>query len=206
MYRLSALEASREVGLPCPPVCPTSVANVESALTRRRFHSVRAPQAPGLVMSVLVDAEAFPSYHGLKSPCSHFQSIWNLCHCCGFMYFSKYIYRFTGSGEIPNQRVWKFIPERHKYCYVPTGMVKWMTVKVLVTQSCPALCDPMGCGLPGSSVLLEYVTIPFSRGSSQPRDQPSCPALQEDSLLSEPSDKCLLKIIEINIFQVIVFL
>ena len=81
-----------------------------------------------------------------------------------------------------------------------------MTVKVLVTQSCPALCDPMGCGLPGSSVLLEYVTIPFSRGSSQPRDQPSCPALQEDSLLSEPSDKCLLKIIEINIFQVIVFL
>ena len=79
-------------------------------------------------------------------------------------------------------------------------------MKVLVTQSCPALCDPMGCGLPGSSVLLEYVTIPFSRGSSQPRDQPSCPALQEDSLLSEPSDECLLKIIEINIFQVIVFL
>lgn len=30
----------------------------------------------------------------------------------------------------PNQTVWKFIPERHKYCYVPTGMVKWMTVKV----------------------------------------------------------------------------
>ena len=47
-----------------------------------------------------------------------------------------------------------------------------------VTQSCPALCDPMDCGLPGSSIhgifqarVLEWVAISFSRGSSQPRDQ-----------------------------------
>ena len=46
-----------------------------------------------------------------------------------------------------------------------------------VTQSCPTLCDPMDCSLPGSSVhgifqarVLEWVTISFSRGSSQPRD------------------------------------
>ena len=39
-------------------------------------------------------------------------------------------------------------------------------------------CDPMDCNLPGSSVhgvlqarILEWVAIPFSRGSSQPRDQ-----------------------------------
>ena len=45
-------------------------------------------------------------------------------------------------------------------------------VKVLVTQSCPALCDPMDCGPPGSSVrgilqarILEGVAMPFSRGS-----------------------------------------
>ena len=25
-------------------------------------------------------------------------------------------------------------------------------VEVLVTQSCPTLCDPMNCSLPGSSV------------------------------------------------------
>ena len=25
-------------------------------------------------------------------------------------------------------------------------------VKVLITQSCPTLCDPMDCGQPGSSV------------------------------------------------------
>ena len=48
----------------------------------------------------------------------------------------------------------------------------------LVTQSCPTPCDPVDCSPPGSSVrgilqaaMLEWVAIPFSRGSSQPRDQ-----------------------------------
>ena len=46
-----------------------------------------------------------------------------------------------------------------------------------VAQSCPTICDPMDCSLPGSSVhgilqarILEWVAIPFSRGSSQLRD------------------------------------
>ena len=45
-------------------------------------------------------------------------------------------------------------------------------------QSCPTLYDPLNCSPPGSSVhgihqarILEWVAIPFSRGSSQPRDQ-----------------------------------
>ena len=49
---------------------------------------------------------------------------------------------------------------------------------VLVTQSCPTLCNPMDCSLPYSSIhgvfqarVLEWVAISFSRGSSQPRDQ-----------------------------------
>ena len=47
---------------------------------------------------------------------------------------------------------------------------------MLVAQSCPILCDPMDCSPPGSSVhgisqarILEWVAIPFSRGSSRPR-------------------------------------
>ena len=51
-------------------------------------------------------------------------------------------------------------------------------VYVLVAQSCPTVCDPMDCSPPASSVhgifqgrILEWVTIPFSGGSSQPRDQ-----------------------------------
>ena len=46
-------------------------------------------------------------------------------------------------------------------------------VKVLVTQSCPTLCNPKNCSPPGSSVhgilqarILEWVAISFSRGSS----------------------------------------
>ena len=53
-----------------------------------------------------------------------------------------------------------------------------MKVKVLVTQLCPTLCDSMDYSPPGSSVhgilqprIVEWVAIPFSRGSSQPRDQ-----------------------------------
>ena len=44
-------------------------------------------------------------------------------------------------------------------------------------QSCPTLFDPMDCSLPGSSVhgifqaiVLEWIAISFSRGSSWPRD------------------------------------
>jgi len=49
---------------------------------------------------------------------------------------------------------------------------------VLVTQSCLTLCDPVDCILPGFSVhgvlqarILEWIVIPFSKGSSLPRDQ-----------------------------------
>ena len=45
-------------------------------------------------------------------------------------------------------------------------------------QLCLTLCNPMDCSLPGSSVhgillkakILEWVVVPSSRGSSQPRD------------------------------------
>ena len=52
-----------------------------------------------------------------------------------------------------------------------------------VAQSYLTLCDPMNYSLSGSSVhgilqarILEWVAMPFSRGSSQPRDrnQVSC--------------------------------
>ena len=47
-----------------------------------------------------------------------------------------------------------------------------------VAQSCLTLCNPMDCSLPGSSIygifqaiVLEWIAISFSRGSSRPRDQ-----------------------------------
>ena len=48
----------------------------------------------------------------------------------------------------------------------------------LVAQSCPTLCSPMDCSLPGFPVhgilqarILEWLAISYSRGSSQPRDR-----------------------------------
>ena len=50
--------------------------------------------------------------------------------------------------------------------------------KVKAAQSYLTLCDPVDCSPPVSSVhgilqarILEWVAIPFSRGSSQPRDR-----------------------------------
>ena len=55
------------------------------------------------------------------------------------------------------------------------GVSGWKWVKF--AQSCLTLCNPMDCSPLGSSLhgilqarILEWVAIPFSRGSSQPRD------------------------------------
>ena len=65
----------------------------------------------------------------------------------------------------------------------------------LVTRSCPAVCYPIDCSPPDTSVhgilqagILEWVAIPFSSGSS-PGIQPRSPTLQADSLPSEPPGK-----------------
>ena len=70
-----------------------------------------------------------------------------------------------------------------------------------VAQLCPTLCDPMDCGLPGSSVhgifqakILEWDAMPSSRGSSQPWDWTyiscvSCQYWQVDSLSLAPLGK-----------------
>ena len=62
-------------------------------------------------------------------------------------------------------------------------------VCVCVAQLCPTVCNPMDCSLPGSSVhgilqarILEWIAVPFSRGSSDLGIEPGPPALQADSL------------------------
>ena len=71
-----------------------------------------------------------------------------------------------------------------------------MKKKVIIAQSCPTLCDPMGYNLPGSSVyeiswarILGWVAISFSRDLPDPGIKPGSPALQVDSLLTEPPRK-----------------
>ena len=64
-------------------------------------------------------------------------------------------------------------------------------MKVKATQSCLTLCDPKDYIVHGilQARILEWVAFPFSRGSSQPRDQTRSPTLQADSLPVEPQGK-----------------
>ena len=60
-------------------------------------------------------------------------------------------------------------------------------MKVKVAQSCPAPCNPMDYTVHGilQARILEWVAIPCSRGSSQPRDS----TWQVDFLPAEPQGK-----------------
>ena len=64
----------------------------------------------------------------------------------------------------------QYINAHFHFCFL-----KWRSE---VAQSCPTLCDPRDCSLPGSSVhgifqaiVLERIAISFSRASSRPRDR-----------------------------------
>ena len=72
-------------------------------------------------------------------------------------------------------------------------VLQTMNVKVLVAQPCPTLCNPMDFSPSGSSVhgilqerILEWVAKPSSRDLPNPETEPASPALQVDSLPSEP--------------------
>ena len=70
-------------------------------------------------------------------------------------------------------------------------------VCVLVTQLCPTLCDSIDYSPPDSSVhgilrarILKSIAIPFSGGSSRPRDQTQVSCIAgRFYLLSEPPKK-----------------
>ena len=85
--------------------------------------------------------------------------------------------------------VWVFLIGK-KWIYLErdtlhsVGPLQRWKVKVLITQLCLTLCYPMDCSLTGSSVhgifqtsILEWVAIPFSRGTFWPRDQPQVPCI-----------------------------
>ena len=75
------------------------------------------------------------------------------------------------TAEISNQQILK---DKLRCNTVSLPKLSW---RAEAAQSCLALCDPMDCSPPGSSLhgifqawILEWVAISFSRGSSPPRD------------------------------------
>ena len=87
----------------------------------------------------------------------------NIC-ICDFLHVQTYLQVNSLKVELLSEGL----------CFWYAGEVKWSEV----AQSCPTVCDPMDCSLPGSSVhgifqavVLEWIAISFSRGSSQARDR-----------------------------------
>ena len=77
-------------------------------------------------------------------------------------------------------------------------------MKVLGTQSCPALCDLPGSSVPGilQARILKWVAFPSLGNLPGPGIKLWSPALQTDSLLSEPPGKpCIYYICMYIIFQ-----
>ena len=64
-------------------------------------------------------------------------------------------------------------------------------VKVKAAQSCPTLCDRLDFTVHGilQARILEWLAIPFSRGSPNPGIEPGSPVFQVDSLPTEPPGK-----------------
>ena len=66
------------------------------------------------------------------------------------------------------------------FIYYLSSISMYLSIKLKfknVSQSCPTLCNPMFCSLPGSSVhgflqarTLDWVAVPSSRGCSPPSD------------------------------------
>ena len=79
---------------------------------------------------------------------------------------------------------------------------------LLITQSCPTLCDPMDYSLPGSSVhgifqtrILKWVAISFSREFSWPRNQThfSCTSCIARRILYH-SEPMIVKQIKLSVY------
>ena len=99
-----------------------------------------------------------------------------------------FVATFSGIFPLPcsfsNPSCWFLISYLNPVCWntsevsLEQSFLYLYTLRVCVSQSCPTLCDPMDCSPPHSSIhrilqarILEWVAIPFSRESSQTRDQ-----------------------------------
>ena len=110
----------------------------------------------------------------------------------------RLVFQQHSEGESGEKTV-KWSLNLQKYCILCQGILNLPTRSVLlttlvstdgmsewaqVTQSSPALCDPMGYTVHGilQARILRWTACPFSRGSYQHWIEPRSPTLQVDSL------------------------
>ena len=82
-----------------------------------------------------------------------------------------------------------------------------------VAQSCPTLRASVDSRLPGFSVhavfqarILAWVAISYSKGSSQPSDQPGSPALVDEFFTTVPLGKSIFVYIYIRLILLMVLI
>ena len=111
-------------------------------------------------------------------------SWWRICLQCGTPGFDPWVGKIPWRRErLPTPVFWpREFHELHGVAKSRTRLSDFhfhsaLRVGVLTCLSCVWICDPMNCSPPGFSIhgplkaiLLEWVSMLFSRGSSWPRD------------------------------------
>ena len=81
---------------------------------------------------------------------------------------------FSSPGNLPDPGPGKFpkVPGRRR-CQCASALSAGAQSPIGYAQLCPTLCHLMNCTVHGilQARILEWVALPFSRGSSQPRDR-----------------------------------
>ena len=122
-----------------------------------------------LVLSLSQKCVVIRSLYSIRKPSGAclpgFESLLHCCHQCALV-------KWRTCWYLPHKGVVR--TERNDI----SKALKRKKVKIKVIQLCPTLCDPMDSAVHGilQARILEWVTFPFSRGSSQSRDrtQVSC--------------------------------
>ena len=150
-----------------------------------RWHSVSGGTAVTMMHKVFAHMEC--SFQGVCSSLSSVQlsaTPWTVAHQTPLsMGFPRQEYwislPFPSPGDSSDPWIEPMSPASANGFFTtkPPGIPIYRYAASWLLQSCPALCNPMDCSPPGSSVhgifqarILECVAISFSRRSSQPRD------------------------------------
>ena len=145
----------------------------------------------------------------LKSLLQHHSSKASILWRSAFFIF-QLSHPYTTTGKTIALTRWTFVSKVMSLLFnvLSRLVITFLPRSSEVAQSCPTLCDPMDCSLPGSSVhgifqaiVLEWIAISFSRGSSQPRDRTRVSRIVDRRFTSELPGKSFFTVRAVIYFK-----